>query len=234
MTEAPALPKVTPYLIERAEDLCPRRLRLAFQNQKGDGGAFLRGRVRDALIEDARAAHAELGPPNPASFHVRTELLPEEQAVQRRAIDHYLAIFGDEPVRAIDHDDFDRPVERQGVLVGGWIDLACEGPDGEPELRQFELWGRPMFAEPADNMTILLAVLRLSRWVGDRALRIRLADLVGGRVVESTVPAPARAQLVDLYEQRIATITGRTRRAEAIAGDHCTACPYVPGCPAFR
>lgn len=230
-----ALSKVTPYLVDRADDLCPRRLRLAFQNQRGDGGAFLRGRVRDAMVEDARAAHAELGPPNPGSFHLRAALLPEEQAVQRLAIDHYLALFADESVRAIDHADYDTPVERQGVLVGGWIDLACETADGRPELRQFELWGRALVADPEHNMTVLLAALRLSRWIGDRPVRIRVADLVGGTLAEHEIDmASRRSELVALFEERLGTIGSRTRRPEAVPGEHCTACPYVPGCPAFR
>lgn len=235
MTDGGSLPKVTPYLLDRAPDLCGRRMRLAYQNQRGDQGAFLRGRVRDALVGDARAAHTELGPPNPESFFVRPELLPEEQAMQRRAIDHYLELFADEPVRAVDHDEYDRPVERRGVLVGGWIDLVCEGPRGQPELRQFELWGRRIEPEPLENATVLLAVLRLSRWAGERPLRVRVADLVGGALAETTVDlGEARSRLVARYEQRIARIALRVQDARAEPGDHCTACPYVPGCPAFR
>lgn len=228
------LPKVTPYLVDRAPELCPRRLRLAFQNQRGEQGAFLRGRVRDAVVEDARAAHAALGQPNPDSFHVRHELLPEEQAVQQLAIDHYLALFGDEAVEAVDHEEYVRPVERRGVLVGGWIDLACEDRDGHPQLRQFELWGRRLVADPRENATLLLATLRLSRWVGDRVLRIRLADLTSGALVEHEVDLPTeRSDLVSLYEQRLARIRLRTRKPEPVPGESCTACPYVAGCPAF-
>lgn len=228
------LPKVTPYLIDRAPELCPRRLRLAFQNQRGEQGAFLRGRVRDAVVEDARAAHSTMGPPNPDSFHIRSELLPEEQAVQRMAVDHYVDLFGDDPVQAVDHDDYVRPVERRGVLVGGWIDLVCEDPDDGAELRQFELWGRDVSVDPRDNATLLLATLRLSKWIGERRLRIRLADLTRGRLAEHQVDlVNERGDLVALYEQRLARIQLRTRKPDAVPGESCTACPYVAGCPAF-
>lgn len=234
MTDAP-LPKVTPHLVGRSADRCPRRIRLAHQNQRGDSGAFLRGRVRDAVVEDARAAHADLARPDPASFPVHGELLPEEQEIQRRAADHYLRLFGEEPVRAIDHEEYDRPVERRGVLVGGWIDLACEGPDGERELRQFELWGRELDPDPRENATLLLATLRLSRWVGPRPLRIRLADLVRGRGEEVVVDlGEERGHLVALYEQRLLRIRRRADSGEAVPGDGCVACPYVAGCPAFH
>ena len=227
-------PKVTPYLVERAGELCPRRLRLDFQGQKGDQGAFTRGRVRDPLVEDARAAQAEMGPPNPASFRVRTELLPEEQAVQRRSIDHYLEMFGAESARAIDHDPYRQRTPRRGIEVGGWIDLACEREDGAPEYRQLEIWGRDVAPDPTLNMNLLLALLRLSKWIAGRTVHVRVADLIRGVRRDAEVDLGARQdELVALFEERLTLIEARARRAQAVPGDHCTACPYVAGCPAF-
>lgn len=233
------LPKVTPYLLRHADTMCARRLRLTFQALKGNGGAFLRGRVRDALVEDARAAHHELGVPNPAAFFVREELVPEERDVYRRAADGYLELFGDEPARAIDHEPYDGPVESPSrqVRVGGWIDLAVEGPSGTRELRQFELWGREPHADPLhpDATAILTAVLRLSRWIGDGPVRIRHADLLGRRVNEHVVDAGR--DLPDLrarFEQRLAKIRLRAADGRAQPGQECASCAFLAGCEAHR
>lgn len=52
------MPKVTPYLLRRAHDLCPRRLDLEVRGGAGSREPVNRARLRDAFLAAARAAHA--------------------------------------------------------------------------------------------------------------------------------------------------------------------------------
>lgn len=230
------LPKVTPYLLDRADTMCPRRLRCAYQDHKGTDAPFLRWRIRDPLVEDARAAHHDLGPPNPAAFTDRESLVPEERALLGLAQRTYLRLFADEPARAIDHEPYERPYEssRRGVRVGGGVDLAVEGPNGERELRQFELWGRTPCADPFASAQILCAVLRLSGWVGKETLRIRHADLIGGWIDEYTVDLGATlGDLAQRFDHLHRMIQQRSAEpAPPVPGQECAQCSYMLGCEA--
>lgn len=236
MVDAPPLPRVTPFLVERAETMCARRLRRHFQGLEGDQGTMLRGRIRDVLVEDARAAHREMGPPNPAAFSIRRELLPEEQALQERAIGHYLALFGDESLRTVEEEGLEWPTEAADgtYRVGGWIDLVGERPDGVTELRQFELWGNPLQADPRHNPTTLLAALRIAKVLRPERLVIRHADLLWGRRDEAVVErAQLRGELAELFRGRLATIRQRAHEGRPTMGRDCATCPFTNGCEAL-
>lgn len=236
---AEALPRVTPFLLDRGPTMCPRRLRRHYQRLGGDDGAFTRGRIRDPLVQDARAAHQEMGPPNPRSFSVRTGLLPEEQALMHRAIDHYLDLFGDEPFQTSDDEAWDRPVESaDGTFeVGGWIDLVGHRPDGAVELRQLELWGRQPEADPLRSFSVLLAVLRIRKHARADRVVVRHADLVHGHLAEHDVDLPtAGSELNATFSRRLARVRLRVQEGArvATAGMDCVTCPYANGCPAHR
>ena len=236
-TDAP--PRITPYLLRMADAMCPRRLRSIYQGLKGDDGAFLRGRVRDALVEDARAAHAEMRPPEASSFFVREELLPEERLVYRKAADGYLELFADEPVVAADHEPFDRPLEWREFRLGGWIDLAVERPSGVKELRQFELWGGPLRPDPfdPDATAILCAVLRLAKWAGNGTLVVRHVDPVGRRIEEQELEmARDLPELKTRFYQRLSILKLRAsvQRPTPVPGQECAGCAFVAGCEALR
>lgn len=63
--EASDLPRITPYVLRRAETMCPLRLRHDVAGRRGMLGPFLRWRGRDPFLAAARAAHADLAPPPP-------------------------------------------------------------------------------------------------------------------------------------------------------------------------
>lgn len=239
MTDVQSLPRITPFLVERAATMCARRLRRHYQGLKGNDGPMLRGRVRDRFVDCARAAHAEMGPPNPASFPDPLDLVPEEQAVFRRAAGHYLSLFGDEPLETVVDDFWDEPTVADGgdFRVGGWIDLVGRRPDGVPELRQFELWGRPANADPFESATILLAALRIRKHLQPDHLVVRHADLVHGRADERRIDLRAEGgALATRFSQRRARLQVRVKdgEREATPGPDCQTCPYVQGCPALR
>lgn len=239
MTRPEHLPRINPFLVDRAETMCARRLRRHYQGLKGNDGPMLRGRVRDRLVDAARAAHATMGPPNRASFAAPPDLVPEERAVFRRAADHYLDLFGDEPLETISDPAWDEPAVADGgdFQVGGWIDLVGRRPDGAPELRQFELWGRRAAADPLESATILLAALRIRKLLQPDRLVVRHADLIHGRVDEQDLDLRDEGSaLATRFSQRRARIQLRARAGEreATPGPDCQTCPYVQGCPALR
>jgi hypothetical protein len=234
--EQDELPRVTPYLLRRAERMCPLRLRRDFFGKGGLKSSFLRFRVRDPLLEAARAAHAELEAPRPEHFRAPPELRVEERAVYERAAATYVERFGSEPVRALDHGcDRPTPWPSRGVRVGGSIDLTVEDAAGTRELRQLELWRRPPPSEPLDGVDIRLAVLRLSRWAGGERLRVRWCDLVGNDVRTQNVDLVAETPRLKAWlEDRIGVVEERAAQPIPEPGIDCATCAHVPACPVHR
>ena len=233
MTNAQALPVVTPYLLRRADDMCPRRLALTYDDSDGTQGAFTRYRIRYPLLDAARNAHAELRPPDPQFFTPPADLLPDEQKLFRRVSETYCRVFAGEPVRTILGHPGERRTEskRLGVMVGGAVDLLVEDPDGGRELRQFELWGRDVCADPAESWETLLAVLRLVGFLGDVVLRVRHVDLVHGKTDERLVDlARNRAGIVRRFEERLELVRSRADKDSPEEGQDCGTCPYIPLC----
>jgi hypothetical protein len=231
------LPKVTPSLLRGIDQACPRRLALDFNSEdRGSSSPVNRARLRDPFLAGARRAHAELRAPELAWFPAPTELEPEEQAVFKHAARWYVEMYGDRPALLAVHD-CDRPstsAARQ-LRIGGWIDLTVVDADDALELRQLQLWdGRGPSESPLETEACRLAVLRLSRWVGDRPLRVSWADLVHGRLVERVVDVASELPaLRDWFDERVAVLRERADEQVAVpdAGD-CGRCVHVSGCPA--
>src|SRR6266550_7250570 len=152
MEETKAAPRVTPFLLQRADTMCARRLARAFEGGERSHDPVHRSRLRDAFLTSARDAHAAMRAPTPADFAavgttLTPDALPEELAVLAQAAHWYVHVFGERPARWEDPGT-DQPTERRGVRVGGWVDLPMRTADGGYELRQLELWGRRV--PPAD------------------------------------------------------------------------------------
>jgi hypothetical protein len=231
-------PKVTPHLLARGGDLCPRRLAHELDGRRPDAGAFNRWRIRTPFVAFASLAHgAPARRPTAADFPAPPDLEPEEVDVWHRAAAGYLTRFGDIAATAIDHG-CERPTmsTRFGVRVGGAVDVLVRvEADSTPELRQLEFWGRPPAADPHRNWEVALAVLRLARLLSGERLRIHHVDLLGGTadVTEfdyDTDLAPLR----DAFASRLGELRGRADPHRAVPGTECGQCRHVAGCPAHR
>jgi len=233
--DADPLPKVTPYLLRRADDMCARRLAASFTGTRGSDDPVNRARLRSAFLDAAAAVHADAGPPKLDRFVAPSHLVVEERAVFDQAADWYGRFFGDRPVHLHLHDCDEPTVSpRRGVRVGGWVDLTVVGDDGIRELRQLELWaGRPPAEDPLELEAVWVAVLRLARWVGDEPLRVSWTDLVRGVHRERTVAVAAvLPELSARFDERVGVVRTRAASADARAGNDCGACTTLWRCPA--
>ncbi len=201
-----------------------------------EGGAYdnvSRARLRSPFLDAARAAHAEGGPMRREAFRVPADLEPEERAVFAHAAGWYAALFGDRDVTTHLHD-CDRPTERRGIRVGGWVDLTVVGADGRKELRQLDLWkSRAPRDDPLELVSVWLAVLRLRPWVGDDELLVSWADLVGGARHVRVVDLGAELDgLRERYDGYLETLRARADERDPRPGTGCAQCRHVGKCPA--
>jgi hypothetical protein len=235
VADVQALPKVTPYLLRRADSMCARRLAREVEGGERSSDPVNRSRLRDAFLAAARAAHAEARAPVAADFvALGRDLEPEEQAVLAHAAGWYVRMFGDRAVRYEDHGlDAPSVSPRRRLRIGGWVDLAVVGVDGARELRHLELWdGRAPVDDPLELESVKVAVLRLSGWVVDQPLRVIWADLVRGSVRERTVAVTAELpELTRWFEERVEVVRGRIAVADAQMGADCATCKFVAACP---
>ena len=174
--ESVPLPKVTPYLLRRADTMCARRLAEEVTGGTRSDDPVNRARLREVFLEAVRNIHAELHAPVISDFAgIGDALEPEEQSVLAQAARWYVQLFGSRPVLLYEHG-LDQPTEspRRGLRIGGWIDLTVVDEAGGKELRQFDLWCGRTPKEPTDLESVRLAVLRLSRWMGDDPFPRRL------------------------------------------------------------
>ena len=229
------LPKVTPYLLRRAEDGCPRRLDLDLHAEHGNGDPVNRGRVREAFLEGARTAHTNHARVGAADWPVPPGLTPEELRVLDQAIHWYRILFGEREVVLHDHDLI-RPSEVPGsaVRLGGWVDLTVVGTDGRRELRQLELWGRRAPTELLGDWSIRLALLRLEDWLGTDPVLVSWTDLLHGvRIEEEVDPAGALVEARAALEARVDLLQARADEDRPEHGADCGQCAFHKGCAEF-
>ncbi|MCJ7439660.1 MAG: PD-(D/E)XK nuclease family protein [Acidimicrobiia bacterium] len=232
MHDAP-LPRVTPSLLRDAPEMCPRRIALDFADEGGAHDDVSRARLRSPFLDAARAAHGDGGQMRRDAFRVPVDLEPEEQAVFAHAARWYAQLYGDREVTTYLHD-CDRPTERRGVRVGGWVDLTVVGADGTLELRQLDLWrSRAPRDDPLELVSVWLAVLRLRPWVGDGDLLVSWADLVGGARHERIVDLGAELETLRArYDEHLETLRARADAGDPRPGSGCAQCRHVGKCPA--
>jgi hypothetical protein len=230
-------PKVTPFLLRRAESMCGRRLARSVLGGDRSSDPVNRSRVRDAFLAAARDAHAELRKPVPEHFAgIGADLVPEEQRVLAQASHWYLSLFGDRAVRYVDHG-LDEPTysKRLGLRLGGWVDLAVVDAHGGKELRQFNLWSqRESTDDPLTHDAVKAAVLRLASWVGSAPLTVVWADLVRGLASRRVVDLRPDADLEELrtwLDGRVEVVRERVAAPAARAGADCDGCAFVAACP---
>lgn len=234
--EAPGdLPRVTPSALRGFEERCPRQVALDFADE-GVGDPVTRGRLRDAFLDAAHAAHGAGGLPRAEALRAPEGLEPEEVQVFEHTARWYLAIYGDRAVELHLHD-CDRPTERAGVRVGGWVDLTMVHPDGTKELRQLNLWSNPRTPrdDPFEHEAVWVAVLRLRPWVGTDPLVVSWADLIGGAVRERTVSLDDELdELRTRFDDRLGALRRRGDRLRPVPGLDCARCKHLVRCPAHE
>jgi hypothetical protein len=226
------LGRVTLAHLRGAEAMCRRRLAREHQGLHGNWSPPARFAVNNRLVEDARVAHAELRCPLPVDFPSPRDLLPEQQLLYRAAAHGYVALFSNRAARAVEVDAWETELADLAVRVVGSLGLALEAADGSPELRKLQLGvagSRPMI----DDAERRVMVVRSSAWVGERPLRLVVADLLEGEVVEQEIDvAAALPEALEWVEARVAVVRERAADPVAKAGADCRGCPFVPGCRA--
>ncbi len=229
------LPRITPAALRAPRQHCPRLVALDFAGE-GTPDPVNRGRLRDAFLDAARAAHGAGGVPRREALRPPEGLEPEEVRVFEHAARWYLALYGDRAVELHLHD-CERPTERGGVRVGGWVDLTVEHADGTKELRQLNLWGNPRTPrdDPLDLEAVWLAALRLRPWVGSDPFVVSWADLVGGALRERTIRLDD--ELDDLrsrFDDRLAALRSHADPLHPVPGLDCGRCKHLVRCPAHE
>jgi hypothetical protein len=228
------LPKVTLAFLRRVEELCPRRVAFEHHNRRGNRTAPARWRVANQLMDHARVAHIELGPPAPAAFTPLPDLVPEEQRIYETAARWYLQLFGDRAVRAVDVDEWETPVPELGIRLVGPAGLTFEDGDGHAELRLLRVGGpEPDPADPLGPVEARFALLRRSEWLAGRSVRVVHADLLYGALVEHEVATDVvAAELRPWLRERVEALRARITRPEAKPSLECGRCRFVAGCSA--
>ena len=82
-----------------------------------------------------------------------------------------------------------------------------------------------------DLEAVRLAVLRLSRWMGDDPLRVVWTDLVRGNQRETVVDASTIEELRPWFDERVELVRQSIARPDAVNGADCGQCNFVAGCP---
>jgi hypothetical protein len=230
------LPGVSPYVLRSGDAWCPRRLASLFDGCGSTSDFFARGRLRDALLSSATDAHVKLRRPERHMFRPTPELVDDERAAFAEAADGYIKLFGDDAAVAVIGHGADRGMSspRNGVTIRGWLDLVVIAGDGGVELRQFELWHRPLNANPMESWEMLCAVARLRRWLGSRQLRIVHADLYAGVSDVFEWDGVDAAALGERFATRVAELRALADMDRPRPGTGCGQCGYVASCPALR
>jgi hypothetical protein len=226
------LPRVTAGLLRAADTMCARRLHKEHQGTRGNRRADIRFKVANQLLDDARLSHVDPAPPAPGLFHPATDLLPEQQRVYELAAAWYVQLFAADAVQSVEVE-FETPVESLGIRLVGPAGLPVEHPSGQPELRILRLGQGPVPTEPLSVPDIRFAILRLEEWLTGRHLRLVVADLIRGELVEQRVVVDdVVPELGGWLDERLATIRARTAEPRAVAGLECGWCPFIAGCGA--
>jgi len=221
------LPRVTPSLLRRADEMCRRRLAHEHESGRklsplGDGPFEVSNRlIADAITWHRGAVAPEHGFPDPL------DLEPEQRAVYRAASHAYVRMFGEIEVE-IGELGWSTDLVDVGVRLLGPVGIPVVHANGELELRILRVAARlPL----VDSVDIRFALLRAHEWATG-TLRIVAVDLLEDRSVEYDIDVgaqldDARAWLV----ARVEVIRARADPRRTFAGRDCRDCSCIPGCP---
>lgn len=219
--------KVTPFAMNVGGSSCPAWLHQQLQVQT-QSAPFLRWDIRNRLLVRLRDAHATMCSPAVAALlPAQGGLLPEQGWFYNRFAETYCRAFAGEPGELRMHGcESNSTFERRKLMVGGAVDLLLTRPDGTPELRQFEMWGGRLDADPRASWEMGLAVLRLynaNRELGD--LVIRHVDLLSGEIDQFDFkPSEHLAGLAASLDSEVDELRSRASSPVTIPGRSCGRC----------
>jgi hypothetical protein len=234
------LPRWTPYLLERGSHMCRRRLALEHEGREKTQDVFTRWRLRDRLIGCLVQAHSVLAAPTMAQLESTAELdglTAEEKVLFGRSISTYASAFASDPLQVrIDHPgDQPNALSELGVRLGGAVDVVGIGPTGDLEIRQLELWRRPLNANPHASWAMALVVLRLHDWAEGKDLLLQQIDLLTGtREQYRYSPTLERDAILDRLGVTHRDLLGYMDEERPRVGMSCSGCGWAASCRALR
>jgi hypothetical protein len=223
------LPRVTPALLRRADEMCARRLAHEFNSGRklsplGDRAFEVANRLsNDAILWHRGDVAAEHGFPEPL------DLEPEERAVYRAGARGYVHMFGEGRVEV--HDlEWTTEVPDLGVRLVGPVGIPVVVAE-RPTLRVLRVGARAK--RMIDSVEMRFFLLRAGEWAGD-VLHIVVANLLDTRSEEYDLDVAERLpEAREWLEARIEVIRTRSQTRAARTGADCRDCQCIPGCPAL-
>ena len=221
------LPRVTPALLRRADDMCRRRLAHEFSSGRklsplGERAFEVANRLtNDAILWHRGDVPAEHGFPDPA------DLEPEQRAVYRAGARGYVHMFGEGAVEV--HDlEWTTELADLGVRLVGPVGIPVVA-EGQPTLRVLRVGARAQ--RMVDSVEMRFFLLRAGDWAGD-VLHVVVADLLNTRSEEYELDVAERLPEARTWlEARVALIRERADSRVARVGADCRDCQCIPGCP---
>jgi len=221
------LPRVTPSLLRRADEMCRRRLAHEYESgskpsKLGDAAFEVSNRlIADAITWHRGAVAPEHGFPEP------TDLEPEQRELYRAASRGYLRMFGD-AVADVHDLGWSTDLVDVGVRLVGPVGIPALVADGTQELRILRMSAPP---HVIDGIDIRFLILRAAEWAHE-SLRIVAVDLLEDRSVEYAIDVVSQlAEAREWLAARVDVIRERAHPRHTKAGRDCRDCPCLPGCP---
>lgn len=227
------LARITPYSIQAGRSSCPAWLHHQLNGAPATE-PFFRWEIRNRLLLRLREAHGTMRAPEIGDLlSVPGGLLPEQAWFYRRYVETYCDLFAGQAGETRLHGcEVTSTFERRQLRVGGAVDLLLTRPDGLAELRQFELWGGRLSADPHESWEMGLAVLRLYRANPDlTVLLIRHADLLSGEVELNELDLAAHVHtLAESLDEQVDQLRARAAEGVTTPGRSCRRCDRASTC----
>jgi len=223
---------VTAAHLRQTRSLCSLRLAKERSGKRGDRGPQRGFEVSNRIAGDARQAHSEMRVATMADFPLPRDLTVEQRAVYSAAAAWYVALFAGSPACTADVDEWSTADAETGTLLVGHVGLAVDCADGRAEVRTLAVSRNP---RPPDDVSRSFALVRLSRWIGDRPVDLVWADLVSGHVESETIDAPSGLeQARGLLAPRLSAIEDHVGLQRPRPGQDCARCRFVAECSAHK